>query len=88
LLQLARTSRFKRDYKRYLNYEGLKDLLKDIVDCLVNENTLPTKCKDHHLKGDYQMCRECHITPDLLLIYKIENSMLFLIRLGSHSELF
>jgi mRNA interferase YafQ len=88
LLQIARTSRFKRDYKRYQNYEGLKDLLKEIIDYLVNGNSLPVKCKDHQLKGELNMCRECHITPDVLLIYSIDNSTLFLIRLGSHSELF
>jgi mRNA interferase YafQ len=88
LLQIARTSRFKRDYKRYQNYEGLKDLLKDILDCLINEESLPAKCRDHQLKGDLNSCRECHITPDILLIYRIENSTLFLVRMGSHSELF
>lgn len=88
MLPIARTNRFKRDYKKYQKDEGLKDILKDVVDNLANEKLLPAKCRDHQLRGDLSMYRECHITPDVLLIYKIENLTLFLVRLGSHSELF
>ncbi|HQH50327.1 MAG TPA: type II toxin-antitoxin system YafQ family toxin [Candidatus Cloacimonadota bacterium] len=88
MLQIARTSRFKRDYKRYQNNKDLKDLLKEIIDSLMNEKSLPAKCRDHKLQGEFKMCRECHITPDVLLIYRIENSKIFLVRMGSHSELY
>ncbi len=88
MLQIARTSRFKRDYKRYQNHKGLKDLLKEIIDSLMNEKSLPAKCRDHQLQGELNLCRECHITPDVLLIYRVENSTLFLVRIGSHSELY
>ncbi|MCB5223963.1 MAG: type II toxin-antitoxin system YafQ family toxin [Candidatus Cloacimonadaceae bacterium] len=88
MLQIFRTSRFKRDFKNYQYNEGLKDLLWEIIDSLRNERPLPANYRDHQLKGEFSMCRECHITPDILLIYRIENSSLFLIRMGSHSDLF
>nr|WP_269799894.1 type II toxin-antitoxin system YafQ family toxin [Helicobacter pylori] len=44
--------------------------------------------KDHSLVGEYKGCRECHIKPDVLLVYRIQNNVLTLVRLGSHSELF
>ena len=53
-----------------------------------NKNTLPAKYKDHDLIGNYKGFRECHIKPDLLLVYKKEGEYLQLARLGSHSELF
>ncbi|MBI3589662.1 MAG: type II toxin-antitoxin system YafQ family toxin, partial [Candidatus Liptonbacteria bacterium] len=51
-------------------------------------NVLPDKYQDHQLKGDLVEFRECHIAPNILLIYKIDNNYLRLNNLGSHSELF
>ena len=69
------TTQFKKDYKlaqkRHLNIE----LLKDIVAKLSNGETLPEKNKDHALSGNWNKHRECHITPDWLLIYRIENDV-------------
>lgn len=84
---ITRMTRFKKDYK--LAVKQGKDItkLKNILLLLVNEQELPLKYKDHWLIN-YDNCRECHIEPDWLLIYKIIDSELFLVRLGSHSELF
>ncbi len=64
------------------------DKFKKIIHMLINTEKLPIKNKDHQLKGTLKDCRECHIEPDWLLIYRIEGSVLCLIRTGSHSDLF
>ena len=88
MYQIFRTSSFKKDYKK-LSQKN-KDLLKEVLIKLVNNETLEEKYKDHKLIGDYLGYKECHIKPDLLLIYRIENQILelSLIRVGKHSELF
>jgi len=66
------------------------DLLKEVVDQLADGMPLPEKNKDHALTGKWVNHRECHVFPDWLLIYKIEEVCLVLIltRTGSHSDLF
>ena len=88
MYSIFRTNSFKKDYKKLSDIDKL--LLKDIIISLVNDEKLNEKYKDHKLIGNYQNCRECHIKPDLLLIYKIDNSILelALTRVGSHSTLF
>jgi mRNA interferase YafQ len=85
---IFRTSSFKKDYKKLTKNE--QDLLRIIIEKLVNKETLESKYKDHKLIGDYLGCRECHIKPDLLLIYKYNDDILelALVRVGSHSSLF
>lgn len=84
------TTQFKKDLKQ-IKKQG-KDLeeLKIIINMLANGEKLPEKNKDHLLTGDWHNHRECHIKPDWLLIYKIENNnlILTLARTGSHSDLF
>lgn len=65
-------------------------LLQEVISILANGEQLPQKYKDHALIGDYQGYRECHITPDWLLIYKIVDELLILVltRTGTHSDLF
>lgn len=65
-------------------------LLTEIIRKLSEGKTLPEKNKDHSLSGDYIGCRECHITPDWLLIYEIYDRelILYLTRTGSYSDLF
>jgi mRNA interferase YafQ len=60
----------------------------DVVYKLLNGIELDYKYKDHQLKGSLKEFRECHIKPDLLLIYSIEHNILELVNIGSHSELF
>ena len=64
--------------------------LETVLDILCTEQTLPPKYRDHSLSGNYEGHRECHITPDWLLIYKIEQNILTLTltRTGTHSDLF
>lgn len=84
------TTQFKKDYKLAVK-RGLKiGLLKDIVAALAMSKTLPEKNKDHALTGNWVGHRECHILPDWLLIYRIEDDVLVLTltRTGSHSDLF
>jgi len=86
--QIVPTSQFKRDYTKRSRESGLDDLLTALIDRLVAGDLLPTKFRDHTLKGGYAGCRECHLKPDLLLIYVQTEDELRLIRLGSHSDLF
>ena len=65
-----------------------KDKIKRIVDLLQSEKSLPPKNRDHPLSGNWKDHRECHIEPDWLLIYKIEDGILFLERTGTHADLF
>lgn len=84
------TTQFKKDYKLAIK-RGLKiALLEDIVAVLAAGGTLPEKNKDHALTGNWVGHRECHILPDWLLIYRIENDVLVLTltRTGTHSDLF
>lgn len=86
--EIVATSQFKRDYKKRSRDSGLDDLLAGVVDRLVLGDPLAAKFRDHTLKGGYAGCRECHLKPDLLLIYLQTEQELRLIRLGSHSDLF
>ena len=84
------TSKFQKDLKKAQKRGYDISLLTDIIKKLANGETLPEKNRDHSLSGDYAGCRECHITPDWLLIYEIDNGelILYLTRTGSHSDLF
>jgi mRNA interferase YafQ len=85
------TSRFRRDYKREKSGRHAKRLdaaLLEAVTLLANDEPLPRRYFDHPLGGDWNDHRDCHIRPDLVLIYrKPDDSTLELVRLGSHSEL-
>jgi mRNA interferase YafQ len=85
------TSQFKRDYKREGKGQHRKTLDVDlfpVVDALANDQLLEPSCRDHLLTGDWQDHRDCHIKPDLVLIYqKPDGDTLRLVRIGSHSEL-
>lgn len=84
------TNSCKRDIKRASKQGKNIDLLFDVVDQLSEGKTLDSKYKDYKLNGRYEGKRECHIEPDFLLIYQIAEKeiVLYLVRVGSHSELF
>lgn len=88
MYQIFRTISFKKDYKK-LSQKN-KNILKEVIIKLANNEILEEKYKDHKLIGDYLGCRECHVKPDLLLIYRIDNQVLelALVRIGNHSDLF
>lgn len=87
---LVLTSLFKKDLKTVKKRGYDIQLLNDVVDTLTMGLPLDEKYKDHKLIGNYQGCRECHITPDWLLIYEISEDelILYLTRTGTHSDLF
>jgi len=90
---IERSSAFKRDYKRARTTprhgKDLDSPVAAVVSLLVSDQVLPEKHRDHALGGDWLGYRECHIKPDLLLIYRQPDAAtLRLARLGSHSELF
>jgi len=90
MLTLKITGQFKRDYKREKagQHADLDDVFKAVADRLVNKETLPISNKDHALKGGWKGCRDCHLKPDLVLIYRKTKTEIELLRIGSHSELF
>lgn len=84
------TTQFKKDYKLALKRSLDIELLDDIIRALSRGETLPEKNRDHALSGDWVGHRECHILPDWLLVYRIEDNVLVLtlVRTGKHSDLF
>ncbi|MGB9028833.1 MAG: type II toxin-antitoxin system YafQ family toxin [Acidobacteriaceae bacterium] len=89
---IERSSAFKRDYKREANgphRNTLDPTLSAVLLALATDQPLDARHRDHNLSGDWSGYRECHVKPDLLLIYrKTGSGLLRLARLGSHSELF
>jgi mRNA interferase YafQ len=85
------TTRFQRDYKREKSgrhSKKLDGLLMEVVNMLAGDTQLPRRNFDHPLSGEWNDHRDCHLKPDLVLIYrKPDNNSLELVRLGSHSEL-
>lgn len=89
-LDIVPSNQFKKDLK-LAQKRGLKlDKLRTVVNTLASRKTLDEKYRDHSLIGNYRDFRECHIEPDWLLVYRIDEDRLelFLFRTGSHSDLF
>lgn len=88
---IKRTAQFKRDYKREKRgeyRETIDNELLTVMQLLITDKKLPELMHDHSLTGNLKDCRDCHIKPDLVLIYrKTSDNTLELVRLGSHSEL-
>ena len=84
------TSQFKKDYKAAIKRGQKIELLEEIISKLANGESLDEKHRDHNLSGNWSGFRECHILPDWLLIYRVENDVLVLTltRTGTHSDLF
>ena len=91
MLDLSYTGQFKRDYRREKTGEhaaDLDDLLRTVTDLLRAGSKLPVGNNDHQLKGKWKGARDCHLKPDLVMIYRRTKTEIELDRLGSHSELF
>ena len=88
--EVVTTTQFKKDYKRAMRRRRKIELLDDLIAKLARGETLPPKNKDHALSGDWIGHRECHIQPDWLLVYCIEDNVLVLTltRTGTHSDIF
>ncbi len=90
MLKIVPSNQFKKDL-RLARKRGCKiERLRDVVNALANEQKLDEKYHDHGLAGSYNGFRECHVEPDWLLIYRINQDALelFLFRTGTHSDLF
>lgn len=85
---IRRDTQFKRDVKRMVKRRKDMEKLKAVIRLLVDGEKLPPNCRDHPLMGPLKDCRECHIEPDWLLMYRIEGSELCLVRTGTHADLF
>lgn len=90
MLKLITTGTFRKDYKRIKKRGYDISLLETVLKKLLSEKKLEEKYRDHALVGNYFGFRECHILPDWLLIYAVNNSELILTasRTGTHSDLF
>jgi mRNA interferase YafQ len=87
--QIEIQNRFKRDYKREKKSDPkLNDILNPVIELLLADTALPARLADPALGGDWKGFRDCHVKPDLVLIYRKSADTLALARLGSHSELF
>ncbi len=90
MLDIVPSKRFKKDLK-LVKKRGLKiDNLRNVINTLAAEEKLDEKYRDHALTGDYRGFRECHVEPDWLLVYRVDQDELelFLFRTGTHSDLF
>ena len=87
---LKYSNRFKKDLKLYKHNQAVLFELERILDTLIKGKKLPLKNRHHCLTGEFKDCFECHIKPDILLVYKIEKLevTILLLRIGSHSEIF
>jgi mRNA interferase YafQ len=89
--RIERTKAFKRDFRRAMaapRHRDLDNLLPAVLTLLATDTALPAKYVDHPLRGEWKDFRDCHVKPDLVLIYrKTGDDTLQLVRLGSHSEL-
>lgn len=83
------SSSFKRDFKK-LQRKNDKDKVYKVIGTLLDGQTLEPKYQDHALTGEYSGYRECHVKPDLLLVYKVDDDILMLtiLRIATHSKLF
>lgn len=88
MLERKFSTRFKKDLKKYEHKKEIIKEFNEILKLLLSNTKLPEKYKDHDLSGNYVNYRECHVKPDVLLIYKTDEQLLYLYRIGSHSELF
>jgi mRNA interferase YafQ len=90
MLDIVPSNQFRKDLK-LARKRGMKlELLQAVVDTLAKEQPLDARYRDHSLAGDYRGFRECHIEPDWLLVYRIDQGELelFLVRTGTHADLF
>ena len=90
MLKVRYSAKFKKDFKLAQKRGMPMQELKSIIEKLAAGETLEAKHRDHALSGNYAMFRECHIRPDWLLIYRINDDVLELLahRTGTHSDLF
>ena len=87
-LETATTSQFRKDLKKAIRQGKNIKLLKQIMEQLASQKKLATRHKDHSLHNNWKGSRDCHITPDWVMIYRVDDGVIYFERLGSHSDLF
>ncbi len=90
MLDIFYTNKFKKDYKLIKKRGRNLEKLKNVIELLCSGRSLPEKNQDHPLTNskEYNNVRECHVSPDWLLICRVQDNTLQLLRTGSHSDLF
>jgi mRNA interferase YafQ len=88
--EIEPTAKFKRDFRRETKSDSkVAPLVAEVLELLVSDSVLPARLRDHALAGDWKGFRDCHVKPDLVLIYKkVGDNLLKLVRFGSHSAIF
>ncbi|MBR4471275.1 MAG: type II toxin-antitoxin system YafQ family toxin [Erysipelotrichaceae bacterium] len=91
-MEIRKTKQFKKDYKKIVQQGHDQNKMAIVLDLLLKDRIIPVRYRDHFLNKnkEYDLCRELHIEPDWLLIYKRsdDGNVLYLVRTGSHSDLF
>lgn len=88
-MEVTLSRKFKKDLKKLRRSGTFNiELLDNVINLFIADSVLPDSYKDHQLKGPMAHFRECHIKPDVLLIYEVEDKKITLTRIGSHSQLF
>ena len=82
------TNRFSKDFAKVIRRGKNPQKVFDIIELLAHDLDLPSRCRPHKLSGNWANFWECHIEPDWLLIYEIDETTINLYRTGSHSDLF
>ncbi|MGL2838116.1 type II toxin-antitoxin system YafQ family toxin [Helicobacter pylori] len=88
MLKIKHHILFKKDFKKLVKNGFDDSVLNEVILTLRKKEPLDPQFQDHALKGKWKPFRECHIKPDVLLVYRVKGNVLTLVRLGSHSELF
>jgi len=88
MLVLRRHKQYIKEYRKVVLSDKHYSRYVLFLSKLIAKEILPKEAKDHQLQGNYKDCREFHISGDYLIIYRVENNILQLLRIGSHSELF
>ena len=86
--EIILSSQFKKDFKKFKNFPEVIEVFKKVIKILESGKRLPVKYKEHNLIGNYKNFQECHLRSDILMIYKLDEYSITLIRIGTHSELF
>ena len=87
-LAVLTTTKFEKDFKRVSRQGKDLDKLEAIVDFLQAQSPLPPQCRPHPLRGSWAGHWDCHVEPDWLLLYRVTETELILVRTGSHDQLF
>jgi len=90
MFSLKYSTCFKKELKVFKHNKDLFLIFEEVLDILISGKSLPKKYRNHPLKGEFNGCFECHLKPDVLLIYKKDKQeiSILLLRIGSHSDLF